>query len=81
MKTGNLIYDIENDSIDKIIEFLKMIKKELQEYTLARNFITEKQNIDETKINIYKDRDKPVFDTYDNLLEKQQNDKDFVEVN
>jgi hypothetical protein len=31
------------------------------------------------KINIYKDRDKPVFD---NLLEKkQQNDKDFVEVN
>ena len=70
MKTGNLIYDIENDSIDKIIEFLKMIKKELQEYTQARNFVTEKQNIDETKINIYKDRDKPVFDTYDNLIEK-----------
>lgn len=49
---------------------LNSFKKELQEYTQARNFITEKQNIDETKINIYKDRDKPVFDTYDDLIEK-----------
>jgi hypothetical protein len=49
---------------------LNSFKKELQEYTQARNFITEQQNIGQSKIDIYKNREKPVFDRYENLVEK-----------